>query len=112
MKDKLLITSKLKKAHLEMDKLLINYPHKYLELKVRLSNYFLDLIELIYEVNESHNKLNYKGKIISKLKMIDYSLYLSNKYKIISEKKFKQIGTMLLEINLMIYGWLDSEKNK
>jgi len=68
MNDKLLIITKLKKTIEYIDKILDNYPHKYIELKQRLIDSLFDLLEIAYLANNNIERDNNKGKCIVKLK--------------------------------------------
>lgn len=47
-----------------------------------------------------------------KIRMIEYYIKISLEKKIISFKKYENIGKFLLEINKMINVWALNEKNK
>ena len=49
---------------------------------------------------------------IVKIRMIEYYIKISLEKKIISYKKYENIGKFLLEINKMINSWALNEKNK
>ena len=112
MSDKLLIITKLKKTIEYIDKILDNYPHKYIELKQRLIDSLFDLLELAYLANNNIDRNNNKGKCIVKLEMIEYYLKLSYKKDIISKKKFESISNYLLEIKKMLFSWKNYEESK
>ena len=111
--DKLLIISKLKKTYEYTLKSLVNYPHKFLELKQNINRTMLEMIELCYIANNGYDREKNQVICLSKLSMVDYYLKLSYKEEIISKKKYESISKHLLEINLMIRSWIESnEKNK
>jgi hypothetical protein len=112
MNDKLLIITKLKKTIEYIDKILDNYPHKYIELKQRLINALYDMLELAYLANNDIQRYNNQNICIVKLEMIDYYLKLSYKKDIISRKKFESISNHLLEIKKMLFGWRNYETDK
>ena len=49
---------------------------------------------------------------VIKIRMIEYYLKISLDKKIISFKKYENIGNYLLEINKMINSWILYEKSK
>ena len=49
--DRLLIAVRLKKSIIYLEKILENYPHKYLEIKRHISNALYDMLEYIYLAN-------------------------------------------------------------
>ena len=108
MKDSLLIASKYKKTIEYIFKITDNYPNKYMDLKSRIINTSFDILENIYIIN---NNSNYKECLIPKIKMLDYMMYLSYKYNIITKKKYETISNYLLELIKMIHSWL-YEKSK
>lgn len=112
MNDRLLIITKLKKTIEYIDKILDNYPHKYIELKQRLIDSLFDLLEIAYLANINIDRNNNKGKCIVKLEMVDYYLKLSYKKEIISKKKFESISNHLLEIKKMLFSWKNYEESK
>ena len=111
--DKLLIITRLKKTYEYILKSLVNYPHKYLELKNNIDRTMLDMIELCYIANNGYEKEKNKIKVLSKLSMVDYYLKLSYKQEVISKKKYESIAKHLLEIKLMLKSWIKiDEENK
>ena len=44
--------------------------------------------------------------------MIEYYIKVSCDYQLISYKKFKRIGDYLLEINKMVYSWMNYEESR
>ena len=104
--DRLLIITRLKKTYEYMLKLLVNYPHKYLELKNHIDRTMLDIIELCYIANNGYDKEKNQIICLSKLSMIDYYLKLSYKQETISKKKYESIAKHLLEIKLMLKSWM------
>lgn len=106
MEDKLLIITKLKRTYEYIFKSLENYPHHYLELKHHIDNTLLEMIELCYIANNGYDKEKNKIICLSKLSMVDYYLKLSYKNEVISKKKYESISKHLLEIELMLKGWM------
>lgn len=111
MQDKLLITRKIKKTLEYVDKIVINYPHKYLLLKNNLLNTFYELLEISYQAN-IYKDLNYMKNLLVKIKMIEYYIKISLDNKLISFKKFENIGNYMLDITKMINVWIKIEKSK
>lgn len=108
--DKLLIITKLKKIYEYILKSLINYPHKYIELRNNIDKTITEMIELCYIANNGLDKEKNQILCLSKLSMVDYYLKLSYKNEIISKKKYESISKHLLEINLMLKGWIKSNE--
>lgn len=111
--DKLLIITRLKKTYEYILKSLENYPHKYLELRRKIDNTLLEMIELCYIANNGCDKTNNTVIVLAKLSMVDYYLKLSYKNEAISKKKYESISKHLLEIKLMLKSWIKiDEENK
>lgn len=111
MQDRLLIVIKIKKTIEYVDKVLINYPKVEYTLKNNIINTFYLLLENIYRSNIYKDTLYMKESIVN-IKMIEYYIKVSLDKKIISFKKFDNIGKYLLEINKMINMWALNEKIK
>ncbi len=111
MQDKLLIITKIKKTINYVNNVLINYPKSEYILKNNISDSFYNLLELIYRAN-IHKDIFYMKESVIKIRMIEYYLKISLDKKIISFKKYENIGNYLLEINKMINSWILYEKSK
>ena len=109
MQDKLLIISKIKKTISYEDNVLINFPNTEYVLKNNIISNFYDLLELIYKANIHKDNFFMKESIV-KIRMIEYYIKISLEKKIISFKKYENIGKYLLEINKMINAWIINEK--
>ena len=111
MQDKLLIVSKIKKTISYVDNVLINFPNTEHILKNNIISNFYDLLELVYKAN-IHKDIFFMKESLVKIRMIEYYIKISLEKKIISFKKYENIGKFLLEINKMINVWALNEKNK
>ena len=111
MQDKLLIISKIKKTISYIDNVLVNFPKTEYILKNNISSNFYDLLELAYKAN-IHKDVFFMKESIVKIRMIEYYIKISLNKKIISFKKYENIGKYLLEINKMINMWALNEKIK
>lgn len=92
-----------------IDKEMINYPKKEIELKNKIRTNSYEILELSYEANVTTNiedKRKLMFKIISKIKVIDFLLNLSFDKNIISEKRYYSFGRRLDDIAKYINGWL------
>ena len=108
MQDKLIISIKIKKTIKLVIKTTYNYSHEYKFLKDNIMNTFYDLLKLTYKANV-YKDINIKKDIIVDIKMIEYYIKVSCDYKLISYKKFNRIGDYLLEINKMVYSWMNMQ---
>ena len=111
MQDKLLIISKIKKTISYIDNVLVNFPKTEYILKNNISSNFYDLLELVYKAN-IHKDVFFMKESLVKIRMIEYYIKISLEKKIISFKKYENIGKFFLEINKMINVWALNEKNK
>ena len=74
-------------------------------------NSFYDLLELSYKAS-LYKDIDYMKEILVKIKMIEYYIKISCDNKLISYKKFENIGNYLLEINKMVNMWIKNEKTR
>ena len=114
MNDKLLIVTKVKKTIEYLDKILDNFPRNENFFKSRIINTMYDMLENIYMANiiNTNEKILYKQKVVTNIRMVDYYLKICALKKYISLKKYNIIGNHLLEIHRMVIAWLKSEKSK
>ena len=111
MQDKLLIIAKIKKTIEYVDKVLVNYPKVEYVLRNNIANTFYILLENVYRSN-IYKDTNYMKESIVNIKMIEYYIKVSLDKKLLSYKKFENIGKYLLEINKMINSWIIYEKSR
>ncbi len=115
MKELLIITN-IKKTYLYFDKLLINYPTKELEIKIKIKELIYSLLELSYQANNedrNEKRLYFQKEMITKIKLLDFMINTSYDKKAITKKQLLTIGKHLTNINILIRAWIKSdEKNK
>lgn len=111
MQDKLLIATRVKKTIEYIEKVLINYPQSEIVLKNKIMSSCYDLLELVYRANIFKETI-YMKEILVKIRMIEYYIKTSLDKKVMSYKKYENIGNNLLEINKMINSWIKNEKNR
>ena len=111
MKDKLLIIDKIKKTITYIENSIYNYPHKYIVLKNNISTTLYDILELSYKAN-IYQDVNYMKDLIIKIRILEYYIKKSNDLKLISYKKFYNIGSFLLEIIKMTNAWIKYATSK
>lgn len=112
MNDKFIIAKYIKEFILILDDYLLNYPKKYFELRNRLVNDSYLLLELVYLANYSkdNDRKNIQLKALMKVNIIDFYIEESYKKKIISEKQSIRISNLLMNINKMLYKWMQDGK--
>ncbi len=96
---------------LTIDKEMENFPKKDIELKNRIRNNSYDLLEILYEANNSQDIVDKKkllNKGLAKVKIVDFLLNMSFDKKIITEKKYYKHARKLDDITKYITGWINS----
>lgn len=111
MQDKLLIATKLKKTIEYIDKAILNYPHTEVILKNKIIESCYQILELVYKANV-FKETNYMKELIVKVRMLNYYIEISLDKKLISFKKYENIGKYLLELIKMVNVWMNNEKKK
>lgn len=111
MQDKFLISNKVKKTIIYIEKMTDNYPKTECVLKNKIIDTSYELLKYIYEAN-IYKEEKYMKKIIVEIRMLEFYIKKSYAKKLISIKKYEVIGNHLLEINKMVNSWILSEKNK
>ena len=111
MQDKFIIALRIKKTIEYVKKSVDNYPHGYVVLKNNIMDSFYMLLRLSYKAS-IYRDINIMKDIIVEIKMIEYFIKVSYKYKLISLKKFENIGKYLLELNAMVNGWIKNETDR
>lgn len=111
MQDKFIISNKVKKTIIYIEKMTDNYPKNEIILKNNILEKSYNLLESLYRANL--NKENYyKKEVIINIRMLEFYIKKSYDKKIITIKKYEIIGNHLLEINKMINSWFLNEESK
>lgn len=105
------IELKLKDFILDLDDILINFPKREYILKDKIEKTSLDILELIFLVNNTLDK-SYLDIILSKISMLDFYLEKSYKKKYINKKLLERKIYELTIITKMIYGWKKYDGDK
>lgn len=107
MQDQLIVITKMKKTILFLEKFLINFPLKETVLKQKIETASYAMLELAYFANTfQENRTKYQKEILVKLKMLDFYMSMLYEKKIISPKKYHQLGEFLLDITKLVQGWI------
>lgn len=91
-----------------VDKYMINFPKKDIEIKNKLKNESYELLELGYKANITSNvprKRDLLEDIITKIKVIDFLLNLCYDKQIINSKRYVKFGEKLDDILKYTLGW-------
>lgn len=111
--EKFKVIEYIRQLILAVDKELDNFPKKDIEIKERIRKSSYDLMELAYEANTSED-IEYKKKLlikmISKIKIIDFLLNLSNDKMLITQKKYYKLASKIDDIIKYTTGWMKSLK--
>lgn len=94
-----------------IDKSMVNFPKKDIELKNRIRMNSYDILELAYEANtieEIEEKKRILRKMIAKIKVVDFLLNLAFDKQIINEKRYYKFGERMDDIIKYTIGWMKS----
>lgn len=97
-----------------IDKYLINFPKKDIEIKNKIKNESYDLLEIGYKANVTSNKDKKEELVedmIAKIKVIDFLLNLCYDKEIINNKRYVKFGEKLDDILKYAIGWKKQNKN-
>lgn len=98
-----------------LDKYLVNFPKKDIEIKNKLRNESYELLELGYRANITTNRNKREDiieDIIAKIKLIDFLLNLCYDKQIINSKRYTKFGEKLDDILKYTIGWQKQENKK
>ena len=114
--EKFKILQYIRELLIMIEKEMINFPKKDIELKNRIRNNAYDILEIAYEANTAE-EIEYKKmlllKVIAKIKVIDFLLNMSYDKGIINEKRYYKFGNKMDDIVKYVTGWIKVlNKNK
>lgn len=114
MNDNLLILTNIKKTILRLEKFLENYSRNEKVLKENIQKEMYELLKDGYMANsfKDSERITYQKNMLVHIKMIDFYLYTSHSKKQISNKQYTTTSKYLLDIFILIQGWIKSEKEK
>lgn len=112
MNDNFLILTNIKKTILRLEKFLENYNRGEKVLKENIQKEMYKLLKDTYMANtfKDTDRIKYQKKMLVHIKMIDFYLYTSHSKKLISSKQYTTTSKYLLDIFILIQGWIKSEK--
>ena len=94
-KEKFVVINCIRELILNIDKYLINFPKRDIEIKQQISIISKEMLLLAYEANASENKEKRKDiqeKIIARLKYLDFLINLCYDKQIINGKRYLKFG--------------------
>ncbi len=113
--EKFKIINLIKDLIINIEKNLVNFPKKEIELKHQLRNDAYQLLLIMYEANVTKNqerRAELQEKSIAYVKHIDFLINLCYDKKIINEKKYLKFGDSLDTIIRYIMGWMNVKQRE
>lgn len=110
-KEKFVVINCIRELILNIDKYLINFPKRDIEIKQQISIISKEMLLLAYEANASENKEKKKDiqeKIIARLKYLDFLINLCYDKQIINGKRYLKFGESIDYILKYANGWRKS----
>lgn len=111
--EKFKIANMVKELIINIDKNLINFPKKEIELKRKIKETSYDLLLTVYEGNTTTNidrRIEIQEKAIANIKYLDFLINLCYDKQIINGKKYIKFGEKLDEIIRYIVAWKNANK--
>ena len=109
--ENLIIARQARKTIRYIEKNTENFPNKYYVLKNKIIETCYKILEGIYRANTIQEK-NDKKEICVQIGMLNFYLEEALRKEILTNKKFLNYTTHLLEIDLMVRSWFKYEKVK
>lgn len=98
-----------------IDKQVVNFPNKEMELKQNLKNSAYNILLWTYEANLSMDrdkKIDLQEKCIAQIKFIDFLLNQCYEKQIINNKKYLRFGEKLEKLLKYFAGWFNKTKSE
>lgn len=111
--EKLKVLELVKELNDVVDKYLVNFPNKEIELKRKIREASYELLLITYEANVTKNalkKIDIQERAISLIKFIDYLINKCYDKQIINGKKYFKYGELLENILKYYIGWINSTR--
>lgn len=112
MKDQLLIITNIKKTITRLEKMLDNFGKNEIALKNNMKEEMYNLLRNAYMANtfQDERRIDYQKNMIINIKMLDFFINTAHHKKFISYNQYTSIGKHLLDIFMLLQGWIRSEK--
>lgn len=110
-KEKFVVINCIRELIVNIDKYLVNFPKRNIEIKQQISIISKEMLLLAYEANASENKEKRKDiqeKIIARLKYLDFLINLCYDKQIINGKRYLKFGESIDYILKYANGWRKS----
>lgn len=114
-KEKFVVIDGIRKLIVNIDKYLVNFPKKEIEIKQQISVASKEMLLYAYEANSSENKekrIDLQEKIIARLKYVDFLINLCYEKQIINGKRYLKFGESLDYILKYTNGWKKSTETQ
>ena len=111
--EKLKILELVKELNSVIDKYLVNFPHREIELKKKIKNSAYELLLITYEANITTSevkKIDIQERAISLIKFIDFLVNQCYDKQIINSKRYFKYGELLENILKYYVGWINSTR--
>lgn len=96
-----------------IEKQIVNFPNKEMELKQNLKNSAYDILLYSYEANQTidiDKKIDLQEKCIAKIKFIDFLINQCYDKQIINNKRYLRFGEKLENLMKYFVGWSNKTK--
>ena len=110
-KEKFVVIDCIRELIVNIDKYLVNFPKRDIEIKQQISTISKEMLLLAYEANASENKekrRDIQEKVISRLKYLDFLINLCYDKQIINGKRYLKFGESIDYILKYANGWRKS----
>ena len=110
-KEKFVVINCIRELIVNIDKYLVNFPKRDIEIKQQISIISKEMLLLAYEANASENKekrRDIQEKVISRLKYLDFLINLCYDKQIINGKRYLKFGESIDYILKYANGWRKS----
>lgn len=110
-KEKFVVINCIRELIVNIDKYLVNFPKRDIEIKQQISTISKEMLLLAYEANVSENKekrRDIQEKVISRLKYLDFLINLCYDKQIINGKRYLKFGESIDYILKYANGWRKS----
>lgn len=111
--EKLRILEMIKELVNSIDKYLINFPNKEIELKRKIKESSYELLLIAYEANttsDTNKRITLQERGIALIKLIDFMINQCYEKGIINGKKYFRFGELLETIIKYFTGWMNTYK--
>ena len=110
-KEKFVVINCIRELIVNIDKYLVNFPKKDIEIKQQISTISKEMLLLAYEANSSNNtekRKDIQEKVIASLKYLDFLINLCYDKQIINGKRYLKFGESIDYILKYANGWRKS----